>query len=67
MKRGEPVRPAFKTAAGAPLTGRSRQQRRFPVHVIKAWQAALFLADGDPRRLRTQPDGSVVVSNNGGG
>jgi hypothetical protein len=38
-----------------------------PVHVDRPdpalWTAALRLADGDPRRLVRQPDGSVLVLN----
>ncbi len=29
----------------------------------KAWKAALKMADGNARRLRTNPDGTVTVRN----
>jgi hypothetical protein len=39
----------------------------FPVQSVKpnplAWQAALKIAGGNASRLRTQPDGSVIVRN----
>jgi hypothetical protein len=34
---------------------------------LEAWQQALELADGDPRRLRVLDDGTVLVSNVPGG
>jgi hypothetical protein len=53
--RKRPVRatPPSKTPPEAPVT----VIRPNPV----AWQAALHLADGNPRRLSVQPDGSVMV------
>jgi hypothetical protein len=39
----------------------------FPVITTRpnplAWQAALKIAGGDAKRLRAQPDGSVIVAN----
>jgi hypothetical protein len=43
------------------------KRRRFPVEVVKAdpgcWRDALAIAHGDVRRLRVEPDGTVVVVN----
>lgn len=74
IRRGEPVRDHFRThrSAAATMTvtsGRRQRKRVHPVRVTRphplAWQVALALAKGDARRLRAQPDGSVLVSNSG--
>jgi hypothetical protein len=48
----------------------SDHRRNGPVIVVQqpnpiAWQIALRLAGGDVSRLRTDPDGSILVLNNG--
>jgi hypothetical protein len=62
------VSAAFRLHSDAALRFHGKPAGRvFAVTIIRphplAWQHALQLADSDTTRLRTQPDGSVIVSN----
>jgi hypothetical protein len=63
------IRPEYKLhgAAAVRLHGKPPTGRASAVEVIRphplAWELALAITGGDARRLRTQPDGSVIIAN----
>jgi hypothetical protein len=63
------IRPEYQLHGAAALRLHSKPTagRASAVKVIRphplAWELALAITGGDARRLRTQPDGSVLVSN----